>query len=132
MHLIKRWVRRECELKLPVMLYVLRTKLSYGQRHKLQIHITNFSQALRLYKAYKTTRLYQSSYLISKTNHFDKHFKQERGLYPLFMDYMTCNRRDYWYIECISTKKIYKANLHQKRLIGRPKARWKRNVEKDI
>jgi hypothetical protein len=31
-----------------------------------------------------------------------------------------------------NTKKIYQANLHQKRPNGRPKARWKCNVENGI
>ena len=31
-----------------------------------------------------------------------------------------------------NTKKIYKANLHQKRPKGRPNARWKDNMQNDI
>jgi hypothetical protein len=31
-----------------------------------------------------------------------------------------------------NARKIYQTNLHQKRLKGRPKARWKDEVENDI
>jgi hypothetical protein len=31
-----------------------------------------------------------------------------------------------------NTKKIYQANLHQKRPKGRPKARWKDDVENEV
>jgi hypothetical protein len=34
-----------------------------------------------------------------------------------------------WMDDARNTKKIYQANLHQKRPKGRPKARWKDDVE---